>query len=64
MLSVVDEELVEQARRFALCFTCETCAHFEPEAQRCGNGYPTEPHRAIALERVNELSFCKEYELA
>lgn len=64
MLSRVDERLRSEAERYALRFTCETCAHFDPEQQRCGNGYPVEPHVGIQLASTNELAFCKEYELA
>ncbi len=64
MLSVVDERFVEQAKRFSLRFTCESCAHYDPDTGGCGNGYPNQPHRAIEIERVRELAFCKEFELS
>jgi hypothetical protein len=60
----VDEQLRGEARRFSLRFGCESCVHFAPEAQQCGNGYPTEPHRNIDLSRVSQLEFCKDFEVA
>jgi hypothetical protein len=62
--SRVDEQLRLEARRFALRFGCESCAHFAPETARCGNGYPTAPHRGIDLERCESLEFCKDFEVA
>ena len=60
----VDERLRGEAARFGLRFGCESCVHYAPEAQRCGNGYPTEPHRHIDLQAVSELEFCKDFEVA
>jgi hypothetical protein len=60
--TAVSEELRDQARRLRLRWSCEVCANFDPEGQRCANGYPTAPHRAAALE-TQELVFCKEFEL-
>lgn len=54
----------EEAARFRLAFTCEHCAHFVPESNACGNGYPTEPHRKVDLATRSELEFCKSFELA
>jgi hypothetical protein len=64
VVTEVDEQLREEARRFELCFTCETCAHFDPAAVRCASGYPTEPHRGIRLAEARSIVFCKEYELS
>ena len=61
--SRVDQQLRDEAARFCLRFSCESCAHFSPEAQSCGNGYPTAPHRGIDLERVEALEFCKDFEI-
>jgi hypothetical protein len=61
--SLVDQRLREEAQRFALRFGCESCAHFAPESQSCGNGYPTKPHLAIDLQQVDALEFCKEFEV-
>ena len=62
--SVVDEQLRGEAREFSLRFTCDSCQNFDPDALACGNGYPTEPHRSVDLACVQELLFCKEFELA
>lgn len=64
MKTTVDERLTREASAFRLRFCCEDCGHFEVEEQRCGNGYPVEPHRAQPLEGVAALEFCKEFELA
>jgi hypothetical protein len=64
LITPVDERLVREAERFGLRFRCEECAHFSPEQGSCGNGYPTEPHRAVELARRTSLEFCKEFELA
>jgi hypothetical protein len=61
--SRVDQQLRDEAARFRLRFGCESCAHFAPEAQSCGNGYPTAPHRGIDLSRVEALEFCKDFEI-
>ena len=63
MRTLVDQELRSEAARFALRFTCEHCAHFEPGAGACAHGYPTEAHRALELARLTSLEFCKEFEL-
>jgi hypothetical protein len=62
--TVVDQRFREEARRFQLAFTCEACAYFAPESQRCSNGYPNHAHRARPLNSQQELEFCKEFELA
>lgn len=63
MITRVDPRLQAEARTFALRFTCEDCAHFDPELARCGNGFPTAPHREIDLQVQRELEFCKGFEL-
>jgi len=63
MLSVVDALLKRQASEYRFRFGCETCAHFDAEARSCANGYPTEPHLELDLERASEILFCKEFEL-
>ncbi|HMJ09824.1 MAG TPA: hypothetical protein VK524_00390 [Polyangiaceae bacterium] len=63
MKSRVDAQFRTEVRVFDLRYTCESCAHYEPEGKLCGNGYPTEPHRARELLDVRELLFCKQYEL-
>ncbi len=64
MITRVDERLRREARELRFCFTCEHCAHFEAEGGGCGNGYPNWEHRGVRLEEAQELSFCKEFELA
>ena len=64
MITQVDDRLRREARRYGLRFTCEACAWFDEEGGRCSHAYPIEPHRGIDLDRVVEVPFCKEFELA
>jgi hypothetical protein len=65
----VDEELRREAERFALCYTCEDCVYFLPDAPRgdgCVHGYPNLPHLRRGPDETAEAApivFCKEYEL-
>ena len=53
-----------ERERFALRFTCEHCALFDPEHERCAHGFPTDEHRLAYYERSDaELVFCKDFEL-
>ena len=63
MRTPVDAQLREEARRFQLRFTCRDCVHFAAERQACANGYPTNAHLDVDLERRETLEFCKEFEL-
>jgi hypothetical protein len=63
VITLVDPRLKAEARAFGLRFTCEHCAHFDPELTRCGNGFPTAPHRDIDLGVRSQLEFCKAFEL-
>ncbi len=62
MIFVVDEALVEQARRFRLLYACESCAMFDPDSGKCSLEYPNEEHRAEPLRVGGRLVFCKEFE--
>jgi hypothetical protein len=51
--------------RFALRFTCEHCALYDPERDACAHGFPTEEHRTSWYEYSDApLVFCKDFELA
>jgi hypothetical protein len=64
--TLVDARLRDQARRFALRFACDDCAHSsiaaEPsgraadfEGVQCSLGYPASPRRdALAIDRTPE----------
>jgi hypothetical protein len=53
-----------QRERFALRFTCEHCALFDPEHERCAHGFPTDEHRLAYYEQPGaQLVFCKDFEL-
>jgi hypothetical protein len=64
MISQVDERLRREAELFELRFGCESCAHFEPERARCGDGFPTAPHVGVQLAVVESMLFCKGFELS
>jgi hypothetical protein len=59
-LSAYQDTLEREILAFELRYTCDDCAHFDPEKSRCAHGYPTEPHRRTAEA---EVVFCKEFEL-
>ena len=63
MKTPVDERLRREARRFALRFACDDCAHFDPPAERCSLGYPAAPRRDALGRTRTHLELCKEYEL-
>ena len=63
MRTRVDALFRSEVERFQLRFTCEDCAHFEAERRACAHGYPNETHRSAPLEQLDELEFCKEFEL-
>jgi hypothetical protein len=63
LITRVDEQLRREAERFALRFGCESCAHFEPGARTCANGYPNAAHVDERLGSREALAFCKEFEL-
>jgi hypothetical protein len=61
--TLVDEKFRLEVARFGLRFTCEHCAHFASDTERCAHGYPVAAHRALVLDDLAELEFCKEFEL-
>lgn len=59
-----DQSFRQQRERFALRFTCEHCALFDPEHAACAHGFPTDEHRhAYYEEPAAPLVFCKDFEL-
>lgn len=64
MRTPIDAKLRDEARRFALRFTCVHCVHFNTEQQSCANEYPTQAHLHVDLDQQESLEFCKEFELA
>jgi hypothetical protein len=61
--TLIDLRLREEARRFELRFTCESCVHFAEARRACANEYPTHPHLHVDLDQGEALEFCKEFEL-
>lgn len=54
-----------ERRRFSLRFTCEECALFDPEKERCNHGYPVREHRdAHYAHEHGFLVFCKDFDLS
>jgi hypothetical protein len=71
MKTKVDRRLLEEARRFALRFACDDCAHFDPDRQRCSLLFEAAPRRdALAVRPDSEaddgplVELCKTFELA
>ena len=60
----VDLELRQEALRFRLAFSCERCVSFEADEGGCALGYPNSAHAGVNLELVDEVVFCKAFELA
>lgn len=58
-----DARFEREWRRYGLKFTCEDCACWDPNRDRCAHGYPTSKHRATRYEDPEApLLFCKEFE--
>lgn len=54
-----------EAKEFRFAFRCEDCAHFCGQRENCAIQYPTAPHRAAEIERLqneDRLYFCKMFE--
>jgi hypothetical protein len=62
MRTNVDDQLREEAQRFAFRFSCEDCAHFDASASHCSLAYPPAPRRDAL--RLTHLELCKEFDLA
>jgi len=57
--------VAEERERYDLRHTCEECAHFDAQSERCRSGWPTEPYRRAFYENNPPgLVMCKEFELA
>ena len=61
MKTRVTLRFLDEARRFALRYACDDCAHFF-SAHGCAHGYPLGERRGRTLAEDDELSFCKEFE--
>jgi hypothetical protein len=64
------EQLLDEARRFALRSACRDCFYWRPEQGACAHGWPDEGQRRWPLDAPNpdgsrptEVAFCKEFEL-
>ena len=63
MVSVIDARLKREHDTFRLRFACEDCAHYDPDAGRCSNGFPCEDHKDSKLAGRHQVTFCKAFEL-
>lgn len=59
----VDEQFLDEAHRFRLRATCESCVHFAEPTRSCVEGYPNHEHLRRKLRVGDEVVFCKEFEL-
>ena len=64
------EQLLDEARRFALRSACCDCFYWRPVQSVCAHGWPDEGQRRWPLDAPNpdgsqptEVAFCKEFEL-
>ena len=65
------DQLIDEARRFALRSACPDCVHWDGGREACGNLWPDEGQRRwpidardpVTGERPREVAFCKEFEL-
>lgn len=64
MITRVDARLRQEAERFALRFGCEACVVFDPDTRKCAHGYPNRDHLGVDLTKVEQIVFCKEFEVA
>jgi hypothetical protein len=62
---VMSPRFLEEAERYRLAFTCEECAHFDPESEACAIRYPTADHRrdrVMGAPDGERVFFCKMFE--
>ena len=59
MRTRVTLQLIDEARRFDLRFTCDDCAYFTGD--RCAHGWPGGERRR-ELAAGEQIEFCKEFE--
>lgn len=65
MKIVQTQSFRDQRARFALRFTCEDCAMWDPDSDACAHGYPTAEHRLLRYtDPTAPLVFCKDFQLA
>jgi hypothetical protein len=63
VITLVDQQLREEASRFKLAFACPSCAWLD-DAGACALGYPNADHLDARLdESRREVIFCKAFEL-
>ncbi|MEZ4256326.1 MAG: hypothetical protein R3A78_11565 [Polyangiales bacterium] len=61
MRTVCDATFRAEAERFRLRFTCDDCALFDSERDRCAHGFPIDEHRPA--KDAEYIVFCKEFAL-
>lgn len=55
MKTTVDARLLREARRFALRFACDDCAHFDPDHERCSLRFDAAPRQSALASRAPQL---------
>lgn len=71
MKFALTEQLLDEARRFALRSACRDCFYWRAAHDACAHDWPDEGQRRWPLDAPNpdgtrptEVAFCKEFELA
>jgi hypothetical protein len=63
VITLVDDRLCEESRRFKLVFACPSCAWLDSSGA-CALGYPNADHLDPRLdESRRQVIFCKTFEL-
>jgi hypothetical protein len=58
-----DPTFEAEERTFDLRWSCEDCALFDADRERCAHGFPTQEHRRAHNATTPLLVFCKDFEL-
>ena len=62
MKLALDDRFALEAARYGLVRSCEDCALYDDEKDRCAHGYPTAEHKKSADAQL--VVFCKDFEAA
>ena len=65
MLQKKNDNFLSECRNFHFAGCCEMCAHFDAGRSGCSFFWPNEAHldRVMGGRAVEDLSFCKDFEL-
>ena len=63
MRTLVTLRLLSEARAYTLAWTCDDCAYFREDTERCSHSYPETVRRGASPLRLGDtVAFCKEFE--